>query len=65
MDSVTALAPSAAARYQVARVARLRGVSPEKVQALVDQYTGRPLLDILGEPHVHVLQLNMALQALR
>jgi K+-transporting ATPase ATPase C chain len=55
----------AAARYQVARVARARGVPVEKVQVLLEQQTEQPLLGILGEPRVNVLELNLALEALR
>ena len=55
----------AAARYQVARVARLRGLPADKVQALVDAQTDKPLLGILGESRVHVLRLNLALDNLR
>jgi K+-transporting ATPase ATPase C chain len=51
----------AAAQYQVARVARVRKLSVEKVQALVAQATQRPILGLLGEPVVNVLQLNLAL----
>jgi K+-transporting ATPase ATPase C chain len=55
----------AAARYQVARVARARGLALEKVQALVEQRTEQPLLAVLGEPRVNVLKLNLALENLR
>ena len=55
----------AAARYQVARVAKARGVAPEKVQGLVEQQTEKPLAGFLGESRVNVLKLNLALEALR
>jgi K+-transporting ATPase ATPase C chain len=55
----------AAAQYQVARVARVRKLPPEKVTALVEQHTDKPLVFFIGEPQVNVLKLNMALQALR
>jgi K+-transporting ATPase ATPase C chain len=55
----------AAARYQVARVAKARNLSLEKVQHLVEQQTETPLLGFLGESRVNVLKLNLALEALR
>ena len=55
----------AAAQYQVARVARARGLAPDKVQGLVEQQTEMPLLGLLGEPRVNVLKLNLALESLR
>lgn len=53
----------AAADYQVARVARVRGMPQEKVQALVNTYTEGQKFGFLGEPRVNVLRLNLALRA--
>ena len=55
----------AAANFQVARVARLRGLPLEQVQVLVARHTWRPWLAWLGEPVVNVLPLNLALDAMR
>jgi K+-transporting ATPase ATPase C chain len=55
----------AAANYQAARVARARRVAPEQVRALIARYTEGRLLGVLGEPRVNVLELNLALDALK
>jgi K+-transporting ATPase ATPase C chain len=51
----------AAANYQLARVARVRGLTPEAVKQIVDQSTQGRFLGLLGEPVVNVLQVNLAL----
>ena len=51
----------AAAKYQIARVARVRGLGPEKVQSIVDENTESRQLGFLGEPRVNVLKLNLSL----
>lgn len=53
----------AAADYQVSRVARLRGLAPEAVRELIRANTESPLLAVLGDPGVNVLELNLALDA--
>ena len=54
----------AAAEYQVARVARTRGLSPERLNGLVRRHIEGRTLGILGEPRVNVLELNLALDRL-
>lgn len=53
----------AAAAWQVARVARVRGLDPATVQALVERHTTGRDLGVLGAPRVNVLKLNAELEA--
>lgn len=55
----------AAANYQAARVARSRGLPLGRVQTLIGAHTEGRLLGVLGEPRVNVLELNLALDALK
>jgi K+-transporting ATPase ATPase C chain len=51
----------AAANYQLARVARARGLTTDVVKQIVVQNTQGRFLGLLGEPVVNVLQVNLAL----
>ena len=55
----------AAARFEAPRIAAVRHLALSQVLALIDAHTQGRALGFLGEPRVDVLELNLALQALR
>jgi potassium-transporting ATPase KdpC subunit len=51
----------AAAEFQLARIARVRGIRVEQLRALVAKHTERRQFGMLGEPRVKILELNLDL----
>jgi len=51
----------AAAEFQLARIARVRGIRIEQLRALVAKHTEGRQFGMLGEPRVNVLELNLDL----
>ncbi len=49
------------ARIQAHRIAKVRGLSLDRVNQLIDDHTDGRALGVLGEPGVNVLELNIAL----
>lgn len=55
----------AAAHYQAARVAKARGISAAQVEKVIEACTAQRQFHFLGEPRVHVLALNLALDEIQ
>lgn len=53
-----------AAKYQIPRLAKARGMSEEEVKAVIDRYTSHRFLGVLGEETVNVLKVNLALDGI-
>ncbi len=54
-----------AADWQIPRVAKARQLSVARVEALVAEHTQTPLVSFIGQPVVNIVELNMALDALK
>jgi K+-transporting ATPase ATPase C chain len=57
------ISPQTAER-QVARVAAARGLTPDAVRVVVAAHIAGPLFGLIGAPHINVLALNLALDAM-
>lgn len=55
----------AAVVWQIPRVATARGLTTDQVSKLVAEHTQKPLVSFIGMPVVNIVELNMALDALR
>lgn len=57
------ITPEAAA-YQIARIAKIRGISEEKVRQIINDNTTDSIFGFLGDPIVNVLKVNLALDGI-
>ncbi|MEV1052141.1 potassium-transporting ATPase subunit C [Streptomyces sp. NPDC049887] len=65
--SASAIDPHISPKYaeiQIKRVAQANGLTEQQVSGLVDDHTEGRTAGFLGEPHVNVLRLNLALKDL-
>jgi K+-transporting ATPase ATPase C chain len=53
------------AKIQIPRISKSRGISEDKLMALLNQHIDKPLLGLFGTEKVNVLQLNIALDQLK
>jgi len=54
-----------AAKVQVKRIAKIRGIDEAKLNQLIDNQTEKPLWGMFGPEKINVLKLNIALDALK
>lgn len=54
-----------AAKVQVARIAKIRGIDKVKLNQLIDEQTEKPLWGMFGPEKINVLKLNIALDKLK
>jgi K+-transporting ATPase ATPase C chain len=55
----------AGAYYQVSRIARIRGISEDKIKKIIEKNTQGRFLGLLGEPAVNVLKVNLDLDEVK
>jgi K+-transporting ATPase ATPase C chain len=53
------------AKIQIARIAKVRGLSEDKIRALVESHIDKPFFGFFGPERVNVLQLNLALDEVK